>query len=132
MSMEFLQPADWPQPVGYSNGVSAAGRLVFVSGQVGWDAQHVFRTSDLVEQVRQALDNVLAVLAEAGAGPQDIVRMNWYLVDKQEYKTRRKEIGEIYRRCMGRHYPAMTVVEVCSFIEEGARVEIEVTAVVAS
>lgn len=127
--MKFLQPPGWIEPRGYSNGVSAQGRMIFVSGQVGWDAGHVFRSNDLVEQIRQALSNVVAVLDEAGARPIDLVRLNWYLADKREYKARSKEIGEVYRAVIGRHYPAMMAVEVQGFIEEGALVEIEATAV---
>ena len=126
--MDFLHPPGWPQPKGYSNGVVGTGRMVFVSGQVGWDAQQVFQTEDLVGQVRQALHNIVAILAEAGAVPTDIVRMNWYLADKQEYNARLPEIGEVYRSIIGKHYPAMTALQVCGFIESGARVEIEATA----
>lgn len=126
--MVFLHPPGWAQPKGYSNGVVGAGRMVFVSGQVGWDAQQVFQTDDLVGQVRQALSNVVAILAEAGALPTDIVRMNWYLADKLEYNARQAEIGEVYRSIIGKHYPAMTALQVCGFIEAGAKVEIEATA----
>jgi len=128
--METLQPKDWRRASGYSHGVTAAGRLVFVAGQVGWDGQELFRSRDLVDQVRQALTNVLAVLAEAGAGPQHIARMTWYLADKHEYNARLKEIGDVYREVVGRHFPAMTAVQVAGFVEEGAKVEIEATAVV--
>lgn len=131
-TLEFLQPPGWAAPSGYANGVAANGRMIFVSGQVGWDAQQVFRNTDLVEQIRQALANVVAVLAEAGARPTDIVRLTWFLADKAEYKARRKEIGDVYRELIGRHYPAMTAVQVCGFIEDGARVEIEATAVLPS
>lgn len=124
----MLQPEGWPLPRGYANGVTAAGRMIFVAGQVGWDEQHVFRSKDLVEQIRQALQNVIAVLAAGGARPEHVVRLNWYLADKNEYKKRRKEIGDVYRELMGAHYPAMTAVQVCDFIEEGACVEIEATA----
>lgn len=106
--------------------------MVFVSGQVGWDAQQIFRSDDLVEQIRQALANIIFILAEAGAKPCDIVRLNWYLADKVEYKLRRKEIGAVYRALMGNHYPAMTAVEVAGFVEDGALVEIEATAVMPS
>ena len=126
--MEILQPPGWAQPSGYANGVVSSGRTVFVSGQVGWDAQHVFHSDDLVEQVRQALANIVAILAEAGAGPGDIVRLNWYLADKGEYNARRKEIGAVYRDLIGMHYPAMSALQVCGFVEDGARVEIEATA----
>ena len=126
--MEFLQPLGWTPPSGYSNGVVSAGRMIFVSGQVGWDAEQVFRSDDLVDQVRQALGNVVVILSEAGARPDHIVRMNWYLADKCEYNARSTEIGAAYRSVIGRHYPSMTALQVAGFIEEGAKVEIEVTA----
>lgn len=126
--MEFLEPPGWVRPKGYSNGVVAAGRMVFVAGQVGWDEQEVFRTDDLVGQVRQALANIVGILAEAGAGPSDIVRMNWYLADKEEYNARLPEIGEAYRAIIGRHFPAMTALQVAGFVEIGAKIEIEATA----
>lgn len=128
--MNFLQPPGWVLPKGYSNGVVAAGRMVFVSGQVGWNEQGAFVSDDLVGQVEQALRNIVVILAEAGAQPSNIVRMNWYLADRNEYNARQSEIGEVYRRIIGRHYPAMTAVQVAGFIEEGARVEIEVTAMI--
>ena len=127
--MDILQPPGWPKPKGYSNGVVSEGRLIFVSGQVGWDRNETFQSSDLVAQIRQALANTVSVLAEAGAKPEHVTRMTWYLVDKDEYLSRLKEIGNVYRELMGRHFPAMTAVEVSGFIEEGARVEIETTAV---
>ena len=126
--MEFLEPPGWARPKGYSHGVVAAGRMVFVAGQVGWDEQEVFRTHDLVGQVRQALANIVGILAEAGAGPSDIVRMNWYLADKEEYNARLPEIGEAYRTIIGRHFPAMTALQVAGFVEIGAKIEIEATA----
>lgn len=126
--MEFLEPPGWLRPKGYSHGVVSAGRMVFVAGQVGWDEQEVFHTDDLVEQVRQALANIVGILAEAGAGPSDIVRMNWYLADKEEYNARLPEIGEAYRTIIGRHFPAMTALQVAGFVEIGAKVEIEATA----
>ncbi len=128
--MEILQPPNWPRPKGYSNGVVAKGRLVFVSGMVGWDAQEKFASHELPGQVRQALKNVVDVLAQAHARPEHIVRMTWYVVDKKEYLAAHKAIGEIYREMIGRHYPAMTAVEVSGLVEDGARVEIEVIAVV--
>ena len=128
--MEFLQPANWPRPRGYANGVSATGRMVFVSGMVGWDATGVFRTDDFAGQARQALANVIAVLAEAGASPEHIVRMTWYVTDKREYVAAYPQIGVAYRELVGRHFPAMTAVEVRALIEDRAKVEIEVTAVV--
>ena len=126
--MQMLNPAGWKRPKGYSNAISANGRMVFVAGQVGWDSNEVFQTDDLVGQVRQSLTNIVAILAEAGARPEHIVRMNWYLEDKEEYNARLGEIGEAYRDLIGRHFPAMTALQVAGFVEVGAKVEIEVTA----
>jgi len=128
--MEFLQPANWSRPKGYANGVAAKGRMVFVSGMVGWDAGGVFRSDDFADQARQALANVVAVLAEAGASPEHIVRMTWYVTDKREYVAAYPRIGVAYRELIGRHFPAMTAVEVRALIEDAAKVEIEVTAVI--
>jgi enamine deaminase RidA (YjgF/YER057c/UK114 family) len=128
--MKFLQPANWKRPKGYSNGVAAKGNTVFISGMVGWNAQEEFASADLAGQVRQALTNIAEVLSEANAKPSDIVRMTWYLIDKKEYLASAKEIGAAYREIIGRHFPAMTVVEVSGLLEDKARVEIEVTAVV--
>lgn len=128
--MDFLQPRDWVRPHGYSCGVAARGRAVFVSGMIGWDGQEKLVARDITGQTRQALANIVAVLAEAGAKPEHIARLNWYVVDKQEYLAASKEIGAAYREIIGRHYPAMTVVQVADLLEDGARVEIEVTAVV--
>ena len=126
----LLQPEGWARPKGYANGVEATGRQVFVAGQIGWNAQGVFETDDLVEQVRVSLENVLAVLREANAGPEHIVRMTWYLVDKRAYVARLPEIGQVYRAVIGRNFPAMTAVQVVALIEDRAQVEIECTAVV--
>jgi enamine deaminase RidA (YjgF/YER057c/UK114 family) len=126
--MEFLQPPGWARPKGYSNGVVCKGRMVFVAGQVGWDEQEKFRTDDLVGQVRQSLTNIVGILAQAGARPADIVRMNWYLADQKEYNARLAEIGEVYRTIIGKHFPAMTALQVAGFVEDGAKIEIEVTA----
>ena len=126
----LLQPEGWARPKGYANGVEATGRQVFVAGQIGWNAQGVFETDDLVEQVRVSLENVLAVLREANAGPEHIVRMTWYLVDKRAYVARWPEIGQVYRAVIGRNFPAMTAVQVVELIEDRAQVEIECTAVV--
>lgn len=126
--MQTLQPPGWARPKGYSNGIVASGRMVFIAGQVGWDAQEVFRSEDLVDQVRQALTNIVAILAEADAGPEHIVRMNWYLGDGAEYNARLAEIGAVYRELIGRHFPAMTALQVAGFVEKGAKIEIEVTA----
>jgi len=128
--MEFLQPEHWVRPHGYSNGVAAKGRMVFISGMIGWDAQAKIVTDDFAGQVRQALTNIATVLSEANGKPEHIVRMAWYVVDKREYLAASKEIGAAYREIIGRHYPAMTVVQVAALLEDRARVEIEVTAVV--
>ena len=128
--MKFLQPSNWPRPKGYSNGVAAKGRTVFLSGMIGWDATGKLVAEDFVGQTRQALCNIVALLSEAGAKPADIVRMNWYVLDKKEYTGSFKELGVVYREIIGRHYPAMTAVQVSGLVEDGARVEIEVTAVV--
>ena len=128
--MEILQPPGWPRPKGYANGIVASGRHVFVSGMVGWDAQGVFHSDDFAAQTRQALVNIVQVLAEAGAGPEHIVRMTWYVVDRDEYLAAQREIGTAYRDVIGRHYPAMSAVAVSALMEPRARVEIEVTAVV--
>lgn len=128
--LSFLQPEGWQRPRGYSNGVAASGRMVFVSGMIGWDANEQFHTDDFAGQVRQALLNVVAVLAEAGAKPEHIVRMTWYVVDKQEYLASYATTGAAYREIIGKHFPAMSAVQVSALIEDRARVEIEVTAVV--
>lgn len=128
--MQMLNPGGWSRPKGYSNGVAANGRMVFVAGQVGWDGNEVFQTDDLVGQVRQSLTNIVAILAEAGARPEHIVRMNWYLADKDEYNARLDEIGAVYRDLIGRHFPAMTALQVAGFVEHGAKIEIEVTAMI--
>jgi enamine deaminase RidA (YjgF/YER057c/UK114 family) len=128
--MEFLHPPGWPRAKGYSNGVAASGRTVSVSGMVGWDAQGVFHTDDFAAQVRQALENVVAVLAQADARPEHIVRMTWYVVDKREYLDAAREVGAAYRALIGSHYPAMSAVQVVALMEDRARVEIEVTAIV--
>lgn len=128
--MNILQPPDWARPKGYSNGIAARGKMVFVSGMIGWDKECRFQTADFAGQVRQALQNVVDVLREADAKPEHIVRMTWYVVDKKEYVGAYREIGEAYRDIIGRHYPAMTAVQVAALVEDQARVEIEVTAVV--
>ncbi len=128
--MEILQPAGWARPRGYSNGVAASGRMVCVSGMIGWDGQGVFHTDDFAGQVRQALLNIVEVLREADARPEHIVRMTWYVVDKNEYMAAYKDIGVAYREIIGAHYPAMTAVQVSALVEDRARVEIEVTAMI--
>ena len=125
-----LLPEGWPRPKGYSNGVEATGRMVFVAGQIGWTPDGVFVATDFAGQFRQTIENTLAVLAEAGAGPQHIVRMTWYVVDKREYLAALREIGGAWRELIGPHYPAMAVVEVKGLIEDAARIEIETTAVI--
>jgi enamine deaminase RidA (YjgF/YER057c/UK114 family) len=127
--MKVLQPPGWAAPRGYVNGVAASGTQVFVAGQIGWNAQCRFESDDLVDQVRQALLNVRAVLAEAGAAPEHITRMTWYLTDKRDYLARAKEIGAAYREVIGSYTVAMTAVQVAGLIEDRAKVEIEVTAV---
>ena len=128
--MKILQPPGRASPRGYVNGVAARGTTVFVGGQVGWNAQQQFESDDFVAQARQALSNVVAILAEAGARPEHIARMTWYVVDKREYLASYRALGVVYRELVGRHFPAMTAVEVAALIEDRARVEIEVTAVV--
>ena len=128
---QVLQPAGWTAPRGYANGVATSGRLVFVAGQIGWNERCEFDSDDFIAQVRQALLNVRAVLAEGGAAPEHIVRMTWYLVDKREYIARGREVGQAYREVLGRDYAiAMSAVQVSALMEDRAKVEIEVTAVV--
>ena len=128
--MKTLQPPGWAAPRGYANGIAARGTLVIVGGQIGWNAQQQFESDDFVAQARMALANVVAVLAEAGARPEHIVRMTWYVTDKREYIASYRALGAVYRDVIGRHFPAMTAVEVSALIEDRAKVEIEVTAVV--
>jgi enamine deaminase RidA (YjgF/YER057c/UK114 family) len=128
--MKCLHPAHWPRPKGYSNGVVANGPTIFISGMIGWDAQGKMVSRDFVGQVRQILRNIVEVLSEANARPENIVRMNWYVLDKKEYVDSYKQLGIVYREIFGGHYPAMTAVQVSSLIEDAARVEIEVTAVI--
>lgn len=126
----FLQPEGWAPPQGYANGVAAEGRQIYVAGQVGWNAQCRFDSGDFAAQVEQALRNVVDVLKAGGAGPEHIVRMNWYITDKSDYQARRSEIGAAYRQVIGRHFPAMTLLVVAGLLEPEAKVEIEATAVV--
>jgi enamine deaminase RidA (YjgF/YER057c/UK114 family) len=128
--IELLQPEGWAQPVGYANGVAARGKMIFVAGQIGWNAQCVFETDDLVEQIGQTLRNVVAVAASGGAKPEHIVSMTWFLLDRREYSSRLKEVGAVYRDIMGRRFPAMTAVQVSGLIEDRAKVEIQAIAVV--
>jgi enamine deaminase RidA (YjgF/YER057c/UK114 family) len=127
--MQALNPPGWPTPRGYANGIVAEGRVIFVAGQVGWTVAGGFETDDFAGQVRQALANVRDVLAVAGAGPEHVARMTWYVTDRREYLARLRDVGSAYREVMGRHYPAMTLVEVRALLEDGAKVEIEATAV---
>lgn len=128
--MQVLLPPGWPRPKGYANGVTAKGRLVFVAGMVGWDANGVFQTDDLAGQVRQALQNIVDVLEEGDAKPEHIVRMTWYLTDRRAYMAAYPAIGKAFREIIGSFNAAMTAVEVSALIEDRAQVEIEVTAVV--
>jgi len=130
MSREILQPPGWARPRGYSNGVAAEGRQVFVSGQIGWDAEQRIVSDDFTLQTRQALANIIDVLACAGAGPSHIVRLTWYVTSRDEYNASAAAIGTIYRELIGRHYPAMSVVVVAALLEPRAKVEIEATAVI--
>lgn len=128
--MRILQPAGWPRPKGYSNGIEVRGRQIFVAGLIGWTAEEIFEAKDLAGQFEQLLRNLVAILAEADARPEHVVRMTWYITDKQAYLQNGRRIGEIYREVMGRVYPTMAVVQVVALIEDEAKIEIEVTAVV--
>ena len=127
--MQVILPPGWPRPKGYANGVAASGRMLFIAGMIGWDAQGVFHTDDFAGQVRQALQNVAEVLREAGGKPENIVRMTWYVTDKREYLAAGKEIGRAFREIIGSYNAAMTAVEVRALIEDRAKVKIEATAV---
>ena len=127
--MKKLQPPDWAEPRGYANGVLARGALIFVGGQIGWNASQQFESDDFIAQTRQALLNIVAVLKAGGAGPEHMVRMTWYVTDRKEYVARLKELGDVYREIMGKNFPAMTCVEVSGLVEDRALIEIEVTAV---
>lgn len=130
MTPRILQPDGWPRPRGYANGVSATGRTIFLAGQVGWDAQQRLVAGGLVPQARQALENIVAILACDGARPEHLVRLTWYVTDRQAYLDAAAELGSAYRAVLGRHFPAMSAVEVTALMEPGAVVEIEATAVV--
>lgn len=127
--MKLLQPDGWLPPRGYANGVAARGTMIFVGGQIGWTAQQVFESDDFIDQTKQALQNVVDVLRAGGAGPEHMVRMTWYVLDRDEYNARLKELGAVYREVMGRNFPAMSCVAVAALMEKRAKVEIEVTAV---
>ncbi|MCU7369576.1 RidA family protein [Paucibacter sp. O1-1] len=130
MTKQILQPAGWAAPRGYANGVAATGRQIFVAGQIGWNGQCQFESDDFIAQVHQTLLNIKAVLAEAGAGPEHITRMTWYLLDKREYLARGREVGQVYREVLGQEYAiAMSAVQVAGLMEDRAKLEIEVTAV---
>ena len=130
MTHQVLHPGGWVPAKGYANVIAARGTQVFVGGQIGWNAQQQFETDDFIAQTRQTLQNVMAVLKEAGAGPEHMVRMTWYVIDRDEYNARLKELGAVYREVIGKHFPAMTCVAVAALMEARAKVEIEVTAVV--
>lgn len=128
--LEFLQPEGWAKPIGYANGVAATGRQIYVGGQIGWNAESQFESDDLVDQVRQTLKNIVAVLAAGGARPEHVTSMTWYYVDKREYLSNLKEIGRAYREVMGKHFPAMAALQVVALMEDRARVEIQAIAVI--
>jgi enamine deaminase RidA (YjgF/YER057c/UK114 family) len=128
---QILQPKNWLQAKGYTNGIAATGRQVFIAGQIGWNGEQQFTSDDFVAQVEQVLRNIVTVLAEAGGRPEHLVRLTWYITDKREYLANLQAIGEAYRRVLGRHFPTMTMVQVTALIEDRAKVEIEATAVVA-
>jgi enamine deaminase RidA (YjgF/YER057c/UK114 family) len=128
--MKILQPPGWAKPRGFSNGISASGNFVFIAGQIGWTGQGLWEAKDFAGQFRQTLENTLAVLAEAGGKPEHIVRMTWYITDKKEYLGAIKEVGAAYRELIGKHYPAMAVVQVVALMEDEAKVEIETTAAI--
>lgn len=126
----FLQPDGWVPPKGYANGVAARGTMIFTGGQIGWNAQQQFASDDFIDQTRQTLLNVRAILQAAGAGPEHLVRLTWYVVDRKEYNARLRELGVVYREVLGKNFPAMACVQVVGLMEERAKVEIEATAVI--
>ena len=128
--MRILQPPGWAQPKGFSNGISCQGRLVFIGGQIGWSGQGEWLDRSFAGQFRQALKNILNILAQAGGKPEHLVRLTWYVLDRKEYLASLKELGAAYRELMGRHYPTMAVVQVSGLVEDAARLEIEATAVI--
>ena len=129
---EFLHPRSWRKPKGFANGVAAAGRIVFLAGQVGWNAEQQFDSDDFIAQARQALANIVALVNEAGGKAEHITRLTWFVIDKKEYLSRLSELGQAYRGVMGRHFPPMTLVQVVALVEDRAKIEIEATAVVPS
>lgn len=126
----ILQPDGWAKPIGYANGICATGRQIFVGGQIGWNGEYQFETDDFVAQVRQTLQNIVAVLAEAGAKPEHITTMTWYFTDKAEYLNNLKGIGQVYREVIGKHFPAMAAMQVVALVEDRAKIEIQATAVI--
>ncbi|MBS7349954.1 MAG: RidA family protein [Comamonas sp.] len=130
MTFKHLHPEGWAPAKGYANGIAARGTQVYVGGQVGWNAQQEFETDDLIEQIHQTLRNIKAVMDEAGAKPEHMVRMTWYVISREEYNSRLRELGTVYRDVFGKNFPAMTCVEVSALMEARAKVEIEVTAVI--
>ena len=130
MTHTFLQPPGWAPAKGYANGVAARGTMVFTGGQIGWNAQQQFESDDFIDQTRQTLLNVRAVLAAGGAGPEHLVRLTWYVTDRNEYNSRLKELGAVYREVLGKNFPAMACVQVAGLMEERAKIEIEATAVI--
>ncbi|MBS1269593.1 MAG: 2-iminobutanoate/2-iminopropanoate deaminase [Gammaproteobacteria bacterium] len=126
---QTLHPANWKPPKGYANGIVAEGKVVYLGGQVGWNRNQVFETSDFIDQVEQTLRNIADLLKEAGGEPEHLVRLTWFVLDKEEYLERLDELGVVYRKVIGRHFPAMSLVQVAGLVEEGARLEIEATAV---
>ena len=128
--LKFLHPSHWKPAIGYSNGVAATGRMVFTGGIIGWNADQEFETDDFIGQVEQVLKSIVEVLACAGAGPEDLVRLTWYVTDKREYLASLKDLGRVYKSVIGRHYPAMALVQVVALVEDRAKVEIEATAVI--
>lgn len=130
MSIEILHPQGWKPAKGYANGTAAEGRIIFTGGQIGWNADQIFESHDFVGQMEQTLRNVLDVVQSGGGGAEHIVRLTWYITDKKEYLAKQKEVGEVYRKVLGRHFPAMAVVQVAGLMEDDALVEIEATAVI--
>jgi enamine deaminase RidA (YjgF/YER057c/UK114 family) len=127
---EFLSPTSWKPARGYANGVAASGRMLFLGGMIGWNGQQEFESDDFIDQVAQALRNIVEVLAEAGAGPEHLVRLTWYVTDRDEYVARLRDMGAVYREIIGKHFPAMALVQVVALVEQRAKVEIEATAVI--
>jgi enamine deaminase RidA (YjgF/YER057c/UK114 family) len=127
---QTLQPKNWLAPKGYANGVVAQGKQIFLGGQIGWNAQQQFETDDFIGQAKQALENIAALLAEAGAGPEHLVRLTWFVTDRDEYQARLKELGQVYKAVLGKNFPAMSCVQVVALVEKRAKIEIEATAVI--